>query len=140
LAPKARRIPVLFNNCQARRHSQLYPAGAFYDLNEYGAQANMATDLQSGQHCCVATPTENGDIEFAWYRYTRTERLPDPDETGEQVRVLFGEWLGSETLPKAEAVETEPYSGFFNVHGHFKQWSAIQPEGECLAPTGLRRG
>lgn len=130
---------MLFNNCRSRPHVDLFGSDAFYDLNQFGAQANMATDLISGQHCCVATPTENGEIEFGWYRFSREELMPDPHELDQIVRVFIGEWLGSETLSRDEAIETEPYADFFNVNGHFKRPSAIRPGGMCVAPAGLVR-
>jgi hypothetical protein len=66
--------------------------------------------------------------------------MPDPDDGSSIVRVFFGEWLGSETLPRAEAIATEPYAQFFNVNGHFKRPSAIRPRGELAAPAGLQLG
>jgi hypothetical protein len=133
-------MPVLFNNCHSRPHAELYGLGAFYDLNRVGAQANMATDLQPGQHCCVATPAQNGDIEFGWFRFTHEQLMDMPDEPGTTVQVLFGEWLGSESLPRTNAVATEPYAEFFNVNGHFKRPSVIRPKGNCTAPASVRRG
>jgi hypothetical protein len=134
---------MLFNNSRCRPHSQLFGAGAFYDLNQYGRQANMATDLEPGQHCCVATPAEGDDIVFAWYCFSGERQVQDPaprpDAPTTTVRVLFGEWLGSETLPRADAVTTAPYAAFFNVNGHFKRPSVIRPSGNCTAPAGLRR-
>lgn len=130
---------MLFNNCHSRPHAQLYGAGAFYDLNQFGAQANMATDLQPGQHCCVATPLENDGIEFGWFCFSEVRLMPDPDDPSSIVRVFFGEGLGSERLSRAEAIETEPYADFFNVNGHFKRLSAIRLQGNCVAPAGLVR-
>jgi hypothetical protein len=133
-------IHTLFNNCQARPHAQLYGAGAFYDLYQKGRQARMATDLRPGQHCCVATPTDNGDIEFGWYRFSHVRVMEMPDERGTFVRVFFGEWLGSEYLSRAEAIPSDPYACFFNVNGHFKRQVAIPPQGNCVAPAGVSRG
>lgn len=50
-----------------------------------------------------------------------------PDEPGTEVRVQFGKRLRSERLPKSEAAKIEPYAVFFNVKGHFKRQSVIQP-------------
>ncbi|MBA4186888.1 MAG: hypothetical protein C0467_02600 [Planctomycetaceae bacterium] len=83
---------MLFNNCRSRPHAELYGGDAFYDLNQSGAQANMATDLELGQHCCVATPTANNDIEFGWFTFREERSLPDPDELSVTVRVFYGEW------------------------------------------------
>ena len=41
--------------------------------------------------------------------------------------VQFGKRLRSKILSKADAAETEPYSVFFNVNGHFKRPSVIKP-------------
>jgi hypothetical protein len=117
-----------FNNCQRRRHAMLYPQGAFYDLNQFGRQVNMATDLSPGDECVVATPTEDGDIEFIWFSFTHERIMEMPDEPGSKVRVQFGERIRSECLPKSETASTEPYSAFFNVNGHFKRPSVIEPK------------
>jgi hypothetical protein len=130
---------MLFNNCRRRPHAQLYGAGAFYDLYQTDAQANMATNLRRGQHCCVATPADNGDIEFAWYCFSHVRRIEMPDEPGTIGWVFFGEWLGSEHLTRADAIASEPYAGFFNVNGHFKRQRAIRPRGNCVAPAGVSR-
>ncbi len=98
----------------------------FYDLECIGRQAAMATDLQPGDECVVATPTQWGDIEFAWFSFSRESIMPMPDEPGTTVRVLFGKRIRSETLSKASAARTEPYSVFFNVKGHFKRPAVIR--------------
>jgi hypothetical protein len=118
-----------FNNCHARNHAALYPAGAFYDLYQVGRQANMATDLKSGDECVVATPVVGGDIDFSWFSFTHERIMDMPDKPGTKVRVLFGNLIRSECLPKAEAVGSELYLVLFNVNGHFKRPSVIQPKG-----------
>jgi hypothetical protein len=118
---------VFFNNCRARPHATLYGAGAFYDLDRVGRQATMATDLQPGDECVVATPTREGDIDFDWFSFSREAIMTMPDEPGTKVRVLFGERIRSQTLSKAHAAEMEPYKVFFNVNGHFKRPSVIRP-------------
>jgi hypothetical protein len=99
----------------------------------------MATNLEQGQHCCVATPVKGGNIVFGWFSFSHERIMEMPDKPGTTVRVLFGEWLGSECLPKAEAIVTEPYRDFFNINGHFKRPSAIEPNGQCIAPDGLQQ-
>lgn len=116
-----------FNNCRARNHAVLYPAGAFYDLYRFGRQANMATGLRPGDECVVATPAEGGDIDFTWFSFTHEGIMEMPDEPGTKVRVQFGKRIRSEYLPKAEAARSDLYSVFFNVKGHFKRPSVIQP-------------
>lgn len=130
---------MLFNNCHSRPPAQLYGQGAFYDLGTNGAHGNMAIDLQPGQVCCVATRTENGDIEFGWFFYSRVQLMDLPEEPGTAVRVFFGERLGSETLAQAVAAETEPYAQFFNVKGHFLRPSAISPREDLILPARLCR-
>jgi len=124
-----------FNNCRARNHAALYPAGSFYDLYRVGRQANMATSLRPGDECVVATPAKSGDIDFSWFSFTHERVMDMPDEPGTRVRVLFGKLIHSECLPKAEAAVSEPYSVLFNVNGHFKRPSVIQSKG-CRRGSG----
>ena len=119
-------MPVFFNNCRARDHVSIYGENAFYDLNRTGKQAEMATDLKRGEECVVATPNEDGDIEFVWFSFTQEKIMPDED--GIATRVQFGKRLRSETRSKTDAAETEPYSVFFNVDGHFKRPSVVKPK------------
>ena len=115
-----------FNNCAARQHAVLYAKDAFFDLFQEGMQANMATDLMPEDECVVATPTQDGDIEFTWFSFAYERIMEMPDKPGTEVRVQFGKQLRSERLPKSEAAKTEPYSIFFNINGHFKRRSVIQ--------------
>ena len=119
-------MPVFFNNCRARDHAGLFGAAAFYDLNTTGRQATMATNLERGEECIVATPARGGDIVFSRFSLSREALMPDPDEPGTTVRVFFGNLIRSKRLSKAEAATTEPYSVFFNVIGNFKGLSVIK--------------
>src|SRR5207302_4145317 len=110
-------MPRFFNNCRARDHAGTYGGNAFYDLNRTGKQGQMATNLKRGEECVVATPNEDGDIEFVWFSFSHEKIMPD--ENGTATRVQFGKRLRSETLSKPDAAETEPYARFFNVNGHF---------------------
>ncbi len=130
---------MLFNNFRRRPHAELFGTTAFYDLMTTGKQASMAVDLPAGQHCCVATPTEDGGIEFGWFAFSRERLVADPAD-GVHVRVFFGDCLGTETLSREEAMATEPYAQFFNVNGHFKRPSAIPPRGPCVAPASVVGG
>jgi hypothetical protein len=115
-------MPVFLNNCRRREHASLFNNGsAFYDLNTYGRQATMARNLRRGTQCVVATPTEDGEVVFDWFSFARERTMPNPTEEGAEVRVFFGELIGSVRLAKSEAAETEPYCAFFNVLGHFKR-------------------
>ena len=116
-------LPVFFNNCRGRKHSELYEGEAFYDLNLTGHHATLATDLRKGDKCVVATPDSSSVIDFSWFAFSHESILVD--EHGTNCRVFFGEWLRSEQLPKIKATQTEPYSVFFNVKGHFKRQSVI---------------
>ena len=98
----------------------------------------MATNLQLGEECVVATPAEDDDIMFGWFRFTHEAVMPAEDGVG--VRVLFGEFLRSETLCRDEAIATEPYSVFFNVNGHFKRPSVVRPRHRWSGQAPLRRG
>jgi hypothetical protein len=116
---------TFFINCRRRPHARIVGERAFYDLNRHGRQATMATNLRPGEECVVATPERSSDVVFGWFAFT-DERVM-PDEHGVGVRVLFGKWLRSVTLTRAQAIVTEPYAVFFNVNGHFKRPSVIQP-------------
>jgi hypothetical protein len=119
-------MPRFFNNCRARDHVGIYGENAFFDLGLDGKQAEMATDLKRGEECVVATPNEDGDIGFVWFSFTEEKIMLD--ENGISQRVQFGKRLRSDTLSKTEAAETEPYSVFFNVNGHFKRPSIVKPK------------
>ncbi len=119
-------MPRFFNNCRARDHVGIYGGSAFYDLNRTGKQAETATDLKRGEECIVATPNEDGDIEFVWFSFTQEKIMPD--ENGVATRVQFGKRLQSETLSKKRAAKAQPYAVFFNVNGHFKRPSVIKPK------------
>ena|SRR5713226_8851618 len=116
-------MPVFFNNCRCRPHTEIYRADAFYDLNSSGKQAEMATGMKRGEECVVATPNEDGDIDFVWFSFSREIRMPD--ENGYTSRVLIGKRFRAKTLPKSKAARTKPYSAYFNCNGHFKRLSVI---------------
>jgi hypothetical protein len=98
----------------------------------------MATNLKRGDECVVATPDASGNIVFSWFSFSHKAVMPAEDGIG--VRVLFGEWLRSDTLSRADAVATEPYSVFFNVNGHFRRPSVISPRGRRTGQAAMRRG
>jgi len=129
-------MPRFFNNCRRFPHKERYPVKrgtegtAFYDLYRTGKQASMATDLKRGEECLVATPNEDGDVEFVRFSFSHEER---GHQDGESMRVFFGKRLSSKTLPKTKAAKTEPYSVFFDKNGNFKRLSVIKPK------TGRRR-
>jgi hypothetical protein len=116
-------MPVFFNNCKMREHGRIYRRDAFYDLNPYGQQAQMATGLRRGDECIVAAPNDDSNIEFVWFSFSQEIRMPD--ENGEPSRVFVGKRIRVETLSKAKAARTTPYSIYFNCNGHFKRRSVI---------------
>jgi len=59
--------------------------------------------------------------------FTFSHEALRPGEDGVDLRVLFGTWQRSETLPRDEAIRTEPYRILFNINGHFKRPSVIGP-------------
>jgi hypothetical protein len=117
-------MPVFFNNCNMREHARIYRRDAIYDLNPYGQQAEMATGLKRGEECVVATPNDDGDIDFVWFSFSQEIRMPD--ENDNPSRVFIGKRLRGETLSKAKAARTKPYSVYFNCNGHFKRRSVIE--------------
>ena len=116
---------VLLNNCKGRPHSELFGAKAFYDLNNHGIQAKKATDLRVGTICIVAQKPDNQNmVQLDRYSF-EIERLMTDPETGDDVRVMFGELLDSETLRKDKAASHDLYSGLFTVNGDFKRVSVV---------------
>ena len=89
-------MPRFFNNCRARDHAGIYGGNGFYDLNRTGKQAEMATDLKRGEECVVATPKDDGDIEFVWFSFSHEKVMRD--ENGVATRVQFGKRLHAQTL------------------------------------------
>ena len=119
-------MPVFFNNCRGREHIKEYgDKAAFYDLNLDGRQATMATDIRPGDICIVATPDFSGNVTFKWHKLSATRILAD--KSGIRGRVFHGKCIRSITLRREEATSTEPYSIYFNVNGHFKRPSVIEP-------------
>src|SRR5947199_5059692 len=95
-----------FNNARRRNHARLFPARAFFDLYRTGEQGTMATNIEPGDECIVATPAEHGYVEFTSYKFSHERTVDCPDEPGKEVRVLFGREVSSEMLPRTEAVKT----------------------------------
>ena len=119
-----------FNNCRSFDHAAAYGCDAFYDLYLTGQQANMATNITPGDECIVASAAPNGEVVFGWFTFSQEKTLPIPDDPDTFARVLFGRWIRSETLPKAEAAKAAPYMVFFNINGHFKRPSVIVPKNQ----------
>ena len=119
-------MPVFLNNCKAREHFPLYgDIAAFFDFNLTGPQETMATDIEPGDECIVATPEAGGDqVQFCWWTFSHESIMPAKND-GIMYRVLLGRYLRKEVLPKAVAVVTEPYARFFNKDGNFKRQSVI---------------
>lgn len=120
-------MEVYLNNCRCFDHVASYGRDAFFDLNTFGRQATQARDLLPGQQCVVASYTDDGDVVFNRYRFTRETIEKHPDDPKSKVRVFRGKWLGAKTLPKSKAAKTKPFSVFFNKLTHFKRPSVIKP-------------
>jgi len=130
---------IYFNNCRNRDHIALYGSGVFFDLNNSGKQAAQARDLIPGQLCAVASYSVDGQVTFNWYSFTHETLLPN--EYDEMVRVFFGRYLDSETLPKSRAAHSVRYSMLFNCTGDFKQVSVCSDNLSTPdLPTGVKRG
>ncbi|QDT16625.1 hypothetical protein [Alienimonas californiensis] len=118
--------PVLLNNCKGRPHATLFGPKAFYDLNTHGVQTRKATDLRVGRVCIVAQKPDDQDmVQLDRYSFEFERLMADP-EFGDDVRVMFGELLDSETLPKDKAASRSLYSALFNVNGDFKQVAVVE--------------
>ena len=122
-----RQPPRYFNNCRSRPHAEIYGSdNAFFDLNRFGKQATMATNLEVGEKCIVATQNEMRDtVEFVEYSFIR--ETIKPDEKRVPTRVQYGKRLRSKTMSKVDAAKSKQYGVFFNVNGDFKRPSVIVP-------------
>src|SRR5215216_2070487 len=103
---------LYFNNSQGREHARIYGNDAFYDLDTSGRHSSLATHLEVGEQCIVATPASDGQIVFTWFSFKRED--VKPDDTGHLCRVFIGERLKSDTLSKSIAARDSRYSNFFD--------------------------
>lgn len=117
---------LFLNNCRRRDHARLFGKTAFYDLNTFGLQASMATDVVSGQKCIVASYDDEGNVQFDWYAFDKETLDTDPDQKNKKVRVFHGKKLKTETMSKQKAARSKQYGQFFNVNGDFKRPSVIK--------------
>jgi hypothetical protein len=117
---------LFLNNCRRRDHARLFGKTAFYDLNTFGLQASMATDVVPGQKCIVASYNDDGDIQFDWYAFDKETLDANPDQKNTKVRVFHGKKLETETMSKKKAAGSRKYGQFFNVKGGFKRPSVIK--------------
>ena len=117
---------MYFNNCRNRKHQELYGTGAFYDLDTFGRQAELAKNLRAGDTCIVVSYEDKlkSTVALTWYRFEE-ERL-GTGENGRSCRVFFGVRKESESILKTEAAKSERYHHLFSKLGHFKQFSVIQ--------------
>jgi hypothetical protein len=89
-------MAVFFNNCRCRKHAELFEdSTAFYDLNTFGLQAKMATNLKPGTECIVATYDDDCQVVFSWHTLLREAVKRDPGD-GTKVRVFFGKLIKTE--------------------------------------------
>lgn len=114
---------VLLNNCRGRKHQELFGLRAFYDLETKAAHRRQLPGVVRGTECIVAGPEKDGAIEFGFYTFSCEALMPDGRD---QVRVLFGDFVRSESLTREQARKTHPFSFFFTSRGNFKMLSALQ--------------
>ncbi len=115
---------IYFNNCQKRPHSVIYEReDAIFDLNTT-THKKKARNITAGAECIVAIPSRNGEIDFNWYRFKGLDHLPDRE--GDVCRVIFGDFIKSETLSKHDGAHHPLYSNLFNKREHFKQVSVLE--------------
>src|SRR5687768_474333 len=101
---------VLLNNCRGRDHRKLFGPKAFYDLDTKPAHRRQLPGALRGTECIVAGPEKDGVIKFGFYTFSCEALMPDGRR---QVRVLFGEFVRTETLTRDEARKTKPFSLLF---------------------------
>jgi hypothetical protein len=120
------RNPRLFNNCRGRNYFHHYGTeAAFFDLNRFGEQDDMARDLEEGEECIVATQNEERTIAtFQWYRLTHEERRIDKD--GQRVRVQYGRKMKKlKRMSKVKAAKSVEFGAFFDKNAHFRRRSVV---------------
>ena len=116
-------MTVLLNNCHGRDHRKLFGPQAFYDLDIKAAHRRQLPGVVRGTECIVAGPEKDGAIEFGFYTFSCEALMPDKRR---YVRVLFGDFVRTETLTREEARKKRPFSLLFTSKGHFKQLSALR--------------
>jgi hypothetical protein len=115
---------VLMNNCCRRDHVWYFGPDAFFDLDREGKQAEMATDLGTGDVCVVASQDpQRKTVTFAWFKLSHEKNMVD--KNGQPCRVFFGKQTKSESKPKKKAAKAPLYGAYFNKKGHFKQFSVV---------------
>lgn len=117
---------MYFINSRNRKHQEIFGSDAFYDLNKFGNQAKLATNLQKGDICIVASYEDNKNIivKLSWYEFLN-ERSAD-DNKGIPCRVLCGELQKSESILKTDAAKDPRYAYFFNKLGNFQRKSVLK--------------
>jgi hypothetical protein len=116
-------MTVLLNNCHRRNHKALFGPQAFFDLDTKEAHRRQLPGVVRGTECIVATPDTDGRIDFSFYSFSCEALMPDGHSN---VRVLFGDFVRTETLTREQARNTPPFSHLFASDGAFKQLSALR--------------
>ncbi len=111
------------NNCQNLRHAEIYGAGAIYDLWAKGFEEKIAEEMAPDDLCIVASRAGKEMVSFACYRFTSARKVRNPSGGKPDIWVLEGTLDEEVVMPRLEAIHRAPYSRFFNVLGHFNQWS-----------------
>jgi hypothetical protein len=122
--PEVGMTPVLMNNYRRRDHVWHFGRGAFFDLDREGKQAEMATEIGTGDVCIVASQNpQRTTVTFAWFKMSHVKNMVD--RNGGACRVFFGEQTKSESMPKKKAAKVSLCRAYFNKRGHFKQLSVV---------------
>ena len=116
-------MTVLFNNCRGRNHGALFGRRAFFDMDIKEAHRRQLPAVVPGTECIVAKPDGTGDIRFDVYAFSQEVVQRDGHQT---VRVLYGDFVRTETLPRGTARVTSPYERLFAQNGNFKRLSALR--------------
>jgi hypothetical protein len=112
------------NNCRRRDHVRHFGPEAFFDLLREGKQAEMASGIDAGDVCVVASQDPHRKIvTFAWSKLSHEKNMVGKDVVS--CRVFFGEQTKSEAMPRKKAAKAPLYSAYFNKKGHFKQLSVV---------------
>jgi hypothetical protein len=116
---------MYFLNSHNRDHKNLYGPDAFYDLDNHGHQAGLATDLLSGDTCAVISYADKNRnvVQISWYKFLKERSAYD--EKGMVCRVFDGVLQKTESLLKTDAAKDPKLARFFNIKGHFKQFSVM---------------
>jgi hypothetical protein len=112
----------LFNNRQ-RDHKKLFGNDAVFDL-DWPAQENDWNRIAFGEAGRLLRWADKpkSDLVIDLYKLTGWRRTTNP-QTGGEVRIVQGTYVGSETLSHQDALRMHPT--IFNTAGNLKQLSVL---------------